>query len=155
MNGENLKNLLWTGFIAIIILFFVITGFKSCKNKKDEKKEKAKIEAKAKARAESSQKSSSSTLRWVIEEKRPILLTSEYGIENYVPEGKGISFENATEPYCVINGSGNEACGGKGEEISSKLPKDSRANSKLKFKLRDSTSVSSRPTIELVVWKLE
>lgn len=44
MNNEKLKSWLWTGFIAIILLFFVLSGFKSCKNKRIEKKAKAQTE---------------------------------------------------------------------------------------------------------------
>ena len=153
-SGNSTLKWIFLGLAFIVFVIILSSGINSCNRKKAEKEAKAKIEA------ESSQKSTSSSqqkpLHWVIEERRTILLTSEYGIENYVPEGKGISFENSTDTYCVINGSDNEVCGGKGEEISSKLPKDSRANSKLRFKLRDSTTgENSKPTIELVVWKLE
>ncbi|MFA5773200.1 MAG: hypothetical protein WC908_00810 [Candidatus Paceibacterota bacterium] len=57
MNDQKLKSWLWTGFIAIVLLFFVLSGFKSCKNKRAEKKEKAKIEAESSTKAQIQSKS--------------------------------------------------------------------------------------------------
>jgi len=85
--------------------------------------------------------------KWVIEGKKTISFTGEYQETIHFAKGKGLSFENSSEPYCVTNISGQEFCGEKGEDISPKLP-GSNLNTELNFKSRN----GKNGTVTIVIW---
>ena len=59
--------------------------------------------------------------------------TGEYDKIIEFPEGRGLSFENSTQPYGAINADNEEHFGNRDEDISSKFP-GCKANSRMRFR---------------------
>jgi hypothetical protein len=85
---------------------------------------------------------------WVVEERKTVYFTGEYNEVTYLPAGRGLSFENSSEPYCIKN-KHDEVCGEKGEDVGPKIP-NSNANTELRFK----SSNGNSGHIVIVVWIL-
>lgn len=83
---------------------------------------------------------------WVKSDSLTINFTSVYQNIISIAKGKGLSFENSSEPYCVKNKSG-EFCGEKGEDISSQLPEGAQ-NTELQFR----SSNGKNGTVKIVIW---
>lgn len=118
---EGLPSIFWTILIGLCVFILLFSGIKSCNHKREERK-KGEIE-------ERSQRTLSQ--QWEKVATKTINFESEYGETIYLEKGKNISFEEATEPYCIMNANNEEFCANKGEDPS--LPKGSQ-NTKLRFK---------------------
>lgn len=103
-------------YVLLFVFLIIINPFKSCG--KDDDPEKAKTES----------GSSNNNIYDYIE----VNYSEEYSTV-YVASGLRIAFIEATEPYCVKNRNEVEACGEKGQDVSSDLPRGS-ANTVLNFK---------------------
>lgn len=132
-SGNSTLKWIFLGLAFIVLVTIISLGIKSCKVNHP-KKVVSKTESKK--------------VTWVVEERKTVYFTGEYSELIYLPAGRGFSFENSSEPYCVKCLSGNEVCGQKAEDIGSKLPKDSSSNTGLKFK----SSNGKSGKITVVIW---
>lgn len=129
--------------IILVIGLIILLSTKSCSNKDIKPKTEIK----------------KTVLQWIVIDRKTILLTKEYG-ETYLlpnpdrPNGIGFDLLDSNKPYCSANANGDEACGEAGENISPKLPKNSDANSRLRFKLRDGYDSNGQGQVTLLISKL-
>jgi preprotein translocase subunit SecG len=135
---SNAKSNVWaniiTTFIVIIVsillMFGVILGIRYLKN------------TKPKSRAEYIEH------KWIRSDSITISLYDDFGEIHTLNYSDRATFEESTQPYCVINNNNYMECGGKGQDVSKNLGTDN-GNKKLRFK---STS-GKYGYIKLVIWK--
>lgn len=121
-----------TFFIFIVVLFSIPFKKRDRENIRQRKKSEQTVQV---------------TTRWIIDERKTINYTGEYGEIIYNPTERGVSFENSSEPYCVKNLDNVEICGQKGEDISPKVP-SGNASTGVMFK-----SSNGKPgKITMVIW---
>lgn len=87
---------------------------------------------------------------WVVKNKQTVFFTGSYNEVTYLYSGKNISFEDASEPYCIKNNANEEVCGEKGEDVGPKMP-NSHDNMTLRFKSQNGKN--GQITIVFWVWK--
>lgn len=87
--------------------------------------------------------------KWVIVDKKIIPLNNEFSKVYSLSYDDRFTFENSTQPYCVSNKINHIECGGKGEDISTKMG-TTNANKELRFKR--SSCIDGE--IKLVIWRL-
>ncbi len=102
------------------------------------------------AEASSQPRNRATSFEWVVDDSqtRIVDLCNQYEDTLYFGPDVRFNFLNSTVPYCVQNGDGLEICGGKGEDLAFKLPKNSFGNRTLMFKAKEDTT----GTLALYIW---
>ena len=129
----GLPSIFWTILVGLCIFILLFSGIKSCNHKRVERK---------KERIEQSQYTSTQNTKSTHWEKvgtKTITFGPQYGEKVYLETGKNISFEEATEPYCIMNANNEEFCANKGGDPG--LPRGSQ-NMKLQFKSQNDNNGS-------------
>lgn len=120
--------------IGLIIMLSVISHRKNeeLKRQKELERQKPKIE---------------STYHWKIEKTTRVYFTGEYGeIRRDVQPGDKVSFENASEPYCIHN-KVKEYCSQGLEDVGTQMP-NSTNNGELRFKSQNGNT----GYIDIIFW---
>jgi hypothetical protein len=129
-SDERAPSWSWFALIGLCVLFLIIGGVRSCnKANKENDDSKQKIES-----------SSWNT------EKITVNFTAKYKDTLYLPAGKELSFEGATEAYCLHNLSA-EYCAEAGEDVGKQIS-NTTANTRLMFKSRNGKTGQ----ITVVIW---
>lgn len=137
MNDAQLKKWLWIVFVFIISLFFLFYVISRIKKHREEKTEKQKAQT----------ESTKTQYRWEIEKTITVCFTGEYGeIRKEVLPGDNVSFENASEPYCIHN-KVKEYCSQGLEDVGHQMP-NSIDNGELRFKSQNGKTGS----IDIIFW---
>jgi len=69
-----------------------------------------------------------------------VYFTGEYGQTIHLPRGTNFGFRDADQPYCVMDGNGNEYKADKGGDASNDITPYEEGNLKLKFKSQNGQS---------------
>lgn len=69
-----------------------------------------------------------------------VYFDGEYGKTYYIPYNTNFGFRDADQPYCVMDGDGNEFCAEKGCDASDHMDPYTEANHKQKFRSKNGQS---------------
>jgi len=135
---KNIKAILITVLVLIIIIPLIIRGVNNFKDKKEQNKYEPRKETRGKSYSESSSKALriSGDGKWkVVSPPERIRYTGEYGeVYKGVLPGSFISIEDLTEPTCLITKRGKEYCSNGTENFGKNIIPNSRDNGELRFK---------------------
>lgn len=130
---------LWLFLILIISIPLLFWGIKEIKKHKKENENQNIIG--------NDKKTDAIEYHWKIEKTIRIYFTGEYGeIRRDVQPGDNVSFENASEPYCIKN-KVKEYCSQSLEDVGTQMP-NSTNNGELRFKSQNGNA----GYIDIIFW---